>query len=459
VKRDEFESRISNSAFIIHHSPFPNPQSPIPNALDTPDTIFPSKPTDPPGQASLLIKTMQPPTPTKNHRPATTKRTFVHANGALLAEQEVIEYQQTPYEILRFVHQDASGSGVQQTLANGTLAVPNGRTAEYDAMGRNVADPGPYVTLNTQVPSENGSGIDLFGNGEGYRPGRRTFTVNGFPIPESAFNERYGSFAFYLLDSAARMSTYQFLGYTLRYGNGDETFAGFDEARAISRMEGGETLVRNWLVNDSWSVITMIIPQTGGKPAPLTDKENRELDTRIEKLINDKLPRKSCKDFLIGRLGQSGYNKLIETLRNQGLRYSALRSTDITVEEADLYNNLDVRQALIYLSDRRNTRDGRKRDEYKDMLESLDWSVSRFAKSKRVHAILGRANGEPVVYYASFKKITTILHENLHISTGLKDIPLAAALGLKDDGGNDFTDLRKASAAISKALIEKGCTN
>ncbi|MBX3268194.1 MAG: hypothetical protein KF831_15960 [Acidobacteria bacterium] len=62
---------------------------------------------------------MQPPTPTKNHRPATEALTFVQANGALLAEQEVIEYQQTPYEILRFVHQDASGSGVQQTLADG----------------------------------------------------------------------------------------------------------------------------------------------------------------------------------------------------------------------------------------------------------------------------------------------------------------------------------------------------
>ena len=69
----------------------------------------------------------------RDERDRAKLKTFVRANGALLAEQEVVEYQQTNYEILRFVHQDASGSGVQQTLANGTLALPNGRTAEYDA--------------------------------------------------------------------------------------------------------------------------------------------------------------------------------------------------------------------------------------------------------------------------------------------------------------------------------------
>ena len=47
---------------------------------------------------------MQPPTPTKTYEAFPKLKTFVQANGAMLAEQEVVEYQQTPYEILRFVH-------------------------------------------------------------------------------------------------------------------------------------------------------------------------------------------------------------------------------------------------------------------------------------------------------------------------------------------------------------------
>ncbi len=32
------------------------------------------------------------------------------------------------------------------------------------------------------------------------------------------------------------------------------------------------------------------------------------------------------------------------------------------------------------------------------------------------------------------------MHENLHISTGLKDVTLAKAIGLKDEQGKDYTD-------------------
>ena len=108
---------------------------------------------------------------------------------------------------------------------------------------------------------------------------------------------------------------------------------------------------------------------------------------------------------------------------------------------------------------RSNTKDYKKRQDYKDQLEQLDWSVSRFAKHVGARAILGRLNGRTVIYYASFKKITTIVHENLHLSTGLKDVPLASALGLKDEQGKEYTDIPQASAAISQALIENGCTN
>lgn len=72
-----------------------------------------------------------------------------------------------------FVHQDASGASVQQTKADGDLISSTVRTAEYDALGRNLADIGPYITLNT--PPDESGGMDLFGSGEGYRPGRQTY--------------------------------------------------------------------------------------------------------------------------------------------------------------------------------------------------------------------------------------------------------------------------------------------
>lgn len=71
---------------------------------------------------------------------------------------------------------------------------------------------------------------------------------------------------------------------------------------------------------------------------------------------------------------------------------------------------------------------------------------------------MGIVNGNRVVFYRSFKKIATIVHENVHISTGLNDVGLAKALGLKDELGNFYTDTFKASRAISQALIDNGST-
>ena len=150
--------------------------------------------------------------------------------------------------------------------------------------------------------------------------------------------------------------------------------------------------------------------------------------------------------------------QLIATLENQGLRYSAERSTDITVEQAELYGP-NARQNLTYLSDKKNTKNSIVRGEYQQKLERLDWSVSKWADRVGIHAVLGTVNGDQVVFYNSFKKITTIVHENLHISSGLGDVGLAKALGLKDANGKDYIDTYKASSAISQALIDKGCTN
>lgn len=232
-------------------------------------------------------------------------KTFVHANGAMIAEQVVTEYQQTSYEILRFVHQDASGSGVQQTTADGTLAIPNGRTAEYDAMGRNVADPGPYITLDS-APTDDGPGINLFGNGEGYRPGRRTITINGWPIPESEFSDRFSMFAFNFVFAAARMSTYEVgrwyrttttpgIGTGVRFSDEDDSgsWAPIEEPSV-------ETRLLSIVYNTSWSFTTLTMPQIVVDPdlRPFEEKWKKgSVKTALDQAIKA-TEKKKCDEAL-----------------------------------------------------------------------------------------------------------------------------------------------------------------
>ncbi len=180
-----------------------------------------------------------------------------------MAQQAVSTYQGTTTESLTFIHQDASGASAQQTLADGTLLNSGIRAGEYDALGRNVADAGPYITLDTDLaPTESsGSNVDLFGSGQGYRPGQTIYAIDGQVVPQSTFFEAINSGAvggaLRLLETTARLSA-RFAGYSLRFGNGDTQFAGNDLNTAIGQMEGGETLVRNWFVSDGWAVSGLI---------------------------------------------------------------------------------------------------------------------------------------------------------------------------------------------------------
>lgn len=112
-------------------------------------------------------------------------KTFVPANGTTLAQQSV---SSTGTETLTFFHQDASGTGAQETMASGALVgtTTYGRTAEHAPLGRNIADIGHYITLNTAEPADEG-GTSLFGSGEGYRPGRNTYAMDGISVPEDHF--------------------------------------------------------------------------------------------------------------------------------------------------------------------------------------------------------------------------------------------------------------------------------
>ncbi len=193
-------------------------------------------------------------------------------------------------------------------------------------------------------------------------------------------------------------------------------------------------------------------PVTGGDPfppdgggAPLNDKEKKKLDKKIKK-INKKLDKKKCREFL-EKLGDDAISKLRAKLADKSNLFSAKRSTEITVEEAGLLRDDDGNFHTTENVAKKPA--GRARD---TTLKVLKWSVSKWFKKSyngKVRAIVGRGGS---IYFNKFSA-TTILHENLHRSTGKNDLDLADALGLKHNG-----TIPLASQAISKALKDHGCS-
>ncbi|MEZ5305925.1 MAG: FG-GAP-like repeat-containing protein [Pyrinomonadaceae bacterium] len=148
-------------------------------------------------------------------------KTFVLAEGTALAEQEIVESGNGPTEKLSFYHQDASGGSVEMTKADGTVLESGGRIAEFDAIGHNIADEGQYLTLNGAPPQteETGAG-DMFGNESGWRPGKKTYSVEGLPVPESMFMQIiYSGFVggtFGVLRNIRNMTTKRLKGWNVR---------------------------------------------------------------------------------------------------------------------------------------------------------------------------------------------------------------------------------------------------
>lgn len=89
----------------------------------------------------------------------------------------------------------------------------------------------------------------------------QSYSVDGIQVPRSYFSDQidlaFGGI-FGLVEHQARMSI-MFAGYSLKFRNGDEQFAGYDLDAAIAKMEGGEQLNRNWFVSDSsWALNNLI---------------------------------------------------------------------------------------------------------------------------------------------------------------------------------------------------------
>lgn len=85
-------------------------------------------------------------------------------------------------------------------------------------------------------------------------------------------------------------------------------------------------------------------------------------------------------------------------------------------------------------------------------LAVLGWSVSEWFEKTyggRVQAAVGSGGR---IFYKNFGS-TTVLHENLHVLTGMNDVDLANKLGLTHNGTTE-----SASQAISAALKANGCS-
>lgn len=84
-----------------------------------------------------------------------------------------------------------------------------------------------------------------------------------------------------------------------------------------------------------------------------------------------------------------------------------------------------------------------------------DWFKNARRGSRKTGAFVGNYNGNSnTVFYAEYDWLK-ILHESLHVTTGLSDDELAAALGV--DISKHSGDAQLSSASINKRLKEKGC--
>ena len=199
---------------------------------------------------------------------------------------------------------------VQQTKANGDLvgSTTYARTGEYDALGRNVADAGRFITLNSEPPPDTyGSGIDLFGSEEGYRPGQNTYRIDGLPISQSQFMQVINSGqiggAFGVLFAMARLSARPPRLQSLQVGNRyfAPTERGANQAITQAIESNTFSITRNWAVDNSWSVSLSLITQDDKELWASTASDRKKISlfdrTYLKKKISAILT-KDCTDFI-----------------------------------------------------------------------------------------------------------------------------------------------------------------
>ncbi len=223
-------------------------------------------------------------------------KTFVPANGTTLAEQELVTIGSTTTEKLTFIHQDPSLASLQRTDNAGNLVNSNARAGEYDALGRNVADAGPYVTLNTDPPvgDSGGSGINLDGTAQGYRPGRGNYLVDGQTVPENYFMERIYSGRIGgpmgLLDPHFRFAGYSVRTFEAGYEYDINFGSDFNAARDFAIDHLQTTVLRNFY-SISWGIAALGAAASNGIKVSLggTDEARNALQSVLTQECDSKL--------------------------------------------------------------------------------------------------------------------------------------------------------------------------
>lgn len=185
----------------------------------------------------------------------------VYAGGELLARH-------LSYGVM-WAHRDPNLKSYRSTDANGAVFGDGTAGVDWDKVETDADGNSVGLTAPVFFPEQSN---DLFTSGWSFgtfSTGQSLiYSVDGIQVPPEFFWGRIdngsGDLALNLAEFVAVRSAVTFAGYSLRFDNGGESFAGFDYEKAISRIEGGETLVRNWFVSDSyietWSTINLIIP-------------------------------------------------------------------------------------------------------------------------------------------------------------------------------------------------------
>jgi hypothetical protein len=191
---------------------------------------------------------------------------------------------------------------------------------------------------------------------------------------------------------------------------------------------------------DVVSLATSFQTQQSQNPVGLNLKQQQKYDKVVGKLVNENLGSE-LKVKCASLLALTGFsiNQIIGAIHAQQA-YSGPDSTNISMLNAGLLPPVDPTLPSRALS---------------AATFEVNETVSQYFKNdSRVKAMTATFGGNPNVVFFRSSGITstTILHEALHSITGLGDIDLAAKLGL----GNLTHDA--ASAAISKALKDNGCT-
>ena len=181
-------------------------------------------------------------------------------------------------------------------------------------------------------------------------------------------------------------------------------------------------------------------------PAPLNDRERRRFDNAVNMINTRILRRDRCRQFL----EDHNINPAdVTATLNSHQAYSGPRSTNISVRDAGLWSPEQIQRI-------ESLPPGGARDAG---LYEMNRSVSQYFRDNNGRhgrttqaAVAAYSSNPNSAYYRNFSPVT-MLHESLHIVTGLGDTDLAVRLGLNPTGESE-----RNSAAITRALRENGCS-